>query len=143
MEEERERTITYFGHARPFGQLKVGLEYLRQDRRREREERFRQLAHYWQELNCDGIWEELIQTLRSADQPSVRSERTEGAHAAGAGRKRGVPRPSDDQKRRIDDPEEQTSPTKDRYLGPSVPDGRPGRQCARLPGGGRTERSES
>jgi hypothetical protein len=143
MGEERERTIAYFGHARPFGPLKIGLDHLREDRRREREARFRQLGEHWRELNQNGFWEELIQTLRWVDEPCVRSERAHGAHAAGAGHKRSVPRPGDDQQRRIDDPQGQTSPTKDRHLGPSVPDAHPGRQYVRLPGGARTERSES
>lgn len=74
LEAERERTVAYFGHARPFRQLKVGLEYLRQERQQHREQVFGQLVGYWQELNQDGLWERLVQTVRAPLGPSPGSE---------------------------------------------------------------------
>ena len=74
LEVERERTVDYFGHARPFRQLKVGLEYLRQERQQHREAVFGQLVGYWQELNEDGLWERLVQTVRAPLGPSLESE---------------------------------------------------------------------
>jgi hypothetical protein len=70
VEEERDRTLAYYGHARPFGRLLVGLDYLRQERAKRREEVFGQLTAYWQELNHQALWERLIRHVQWATEPS-------------------------------------------------------------------------
>ena len=69
LQEERQRTVVYFGHDRPFARLKAGLEHLQQERRAHRRQLFVQLAQCWTELDQKGVWEELIQTLNSPLQP--------------------------------------------------------------------------
>jgi len=83
--EERERTVVYYGHARPLRTLKVGLDFLQEERRSRRRELFAQLAQYWQELEQVGLWEELLETVRSPmetprdlEPPSPPQQTTEG-----------------------------------------------------------------
>jgi len=64
--EERERTVVYYGHARPFRTLKVGLEYLQEERRSRRRELFAQLVGCWQDHDQAGLWEALLETVQSA-----------------------------------------------------------------------------
>ena len=56
---ERKRITALFGHAGRLVHLQAGIEYLRQDRRRHREEVFRQLVEYWAELGQRQFWEGL------------------------------------------------------------------------------------
>jgi CHAD domain-containing protein len=86
LEEERERTRTYFGHDRPFAKLSVGLEHLQQERRARRRELFGQLTRHWKELDQQAFWERLIQTVRSPLQPPDHSSRPAGDACAGDGR---------------------------------------------------------
>lgn len=62
--EERERTVVYYGHARPMRTLEVGLDYLQEERRGRRRELFAQLVRHWRELDQVGLWEELLATVR-------------------------------------------------------------------------------
>jgi len=78
LDEERQRTFAYYGHARPFGRLELGIEYLRQERQSRRAEAFQQLVERWQALNESAFWERLVETLQSpferpagSKQPSV------------------------------------------------------------------------
>jgi len=65
VEDERGRTIAYFGHSRQFGRLKIGLDYLRQERERRRRDGFDELVRFWQELDREKAWERLARTLKS------------------------------------------------------------------------------
>jgi len=67
MEEERLRTIDYFGHARPFARLRGGLVFLREERKEHRRRTFAELAAYWKTLGEEGLRDELESTLRSHD----------------------------------------------------------------------------
>jgi CHAD domain-containing protein len=88
LEEERQRTVAYFGHDRSFARLKAGLEYLQQERRAHRRQVFEQLAQYWRELDQKCLWEELIQTLKSPLERPKGSQRPTGAPAAEDGAER-------------------------------------------------------
>ncbi|OHB79250.1 MAG: hypothetical protein A2V98_06315 [Planctomycetes bacterium RBG_16_64_12] len=81
VEEERERTIAYYGHARPFGRLKIGLDYLRQERASHRQQAFGELIGLWQELSQEGLWERMIGTVRSPLDPSTGSGPPNGTPA--------------------------------------------------------------
>lgn len=63
MEEERQRTVKYYGHARPFRCLRRGFEYLREERATNRRVKFNELVAFWKNLNDGGFWEELITGL--------------------------------------------------------------------------------
>lgn len=65
LERERERIVEAFGHAGPLARLQVGIDYLRQQRHRQREEVFRKLARYWQDLERRELWDRLVDTLQS------------------------------------------------------------------------------
>ena len=65
LESERQRTIDYFGAAGPFARLKVGIEYLLEQRRLQRQKLFRRLGDSWNELSHKKIWEKLVRKLDS------------------------------------------------------------------------------
>ena len=103
LREERERTVVYYGNARPLRTLKVGLEYLQEERRSRRRELFGQLGQYWQEFDQGGLWEELVQTVRSPREPPGDPERPAEAQHASNGRKPTARRPHGDGKPVSDD----------------------------------------
>lgn len=65
MDEERSRTMAYFGHHGPFNRLKPGLELLLEERRTHRQETFAELVKYWIKLDEERLWEDLDTMLRS------------------------------------------------------------------------------
>ncbi|MCK4627467.1 MAG: CHAD domain-containing protein [Sedimentisphaerales bacterium] len=74
LEEEHQRTVDYFGHARPFARLKVGIEYCQQDCLSQREQMFEKLTDYWQKLNEQKLWEKLVQIIREPMEPAGTAE---------------------------------------------------------------------
>ena len=58
---ERERITALFGHAGRFTRLQPGIDFLRADRRRHRQEVFGQLVEYWAELGRRRFWDGLDQ----------------------------------------------------------------------------------
>jgi len=65
MEQERERTLEYCGSAEPLAQLAAGIEHLRQQRQKHREETFIELGRYWRQLSDRGLWDGLVATILS------------------------------------------------------------------------------
>jgi len=65
MEEERARTLKYFGHTRSFGRLRAGLMYLQQERQQHRAERYQEFVEFWQQTQSQDVWGDLRRTLRS------------------------------------------------------------------------------
>jgi CHAD domain-containing protein len=63
LEEEQERTLEYFGHARPFGRLKPGILYLRQERQEQREKLYTEFVGFWQELQAQNTWDNLLELI--------------------------------------------------------------------------------
>ncbi len=74
---QTERIIACFGHARPFSRLNTGIEYLRQDRLRRREECFQSLVSLWKEFDAQEIWENLVSIVQSYRQPCAAAEAAE------------------------------------------------------------------
>jgi len=72
--EERNRIKSYYGHAGPFARLNAGIEYLRQDRLRRRQQCFQNLVRLWDELLVRKVWENLIGVVQSDVQPPKVSE---------------------------------------------------------------------
>jgi len=72
MEQERERTLEYCGSAEPLEQLAPGIEHLRQQRRKHRDETFLELGRYWQQLSDRGLWDGLAATVLSRVSESAR-----------------------------------------------------------------------
>ena len=67
LEEEHQRTVDYFGHARPFARMKVGIEYCQQDCLSQREQMFEKLTDYQQKLNEQKLWEKLVRIIRDGE----------------------------------------------------------------------------
>lgn len=129
MEEERERTLAYYGHIRPFHRLEVGLEYLRQERQVHRDEVFRQLVEHWRQLNQAALWERLVRTVQCC--PDL------GAGSNPAGQRPVVepgagPKSSPEQ----GDGKGNFVPTAKHSAQPGVPDGRAGKKQTTLLGEG-------
>ncbi len=61
VEDERERTVAYFGRARGFGRLRVGLDYLLAHCIKKRRAVYDDVVAYWGELEAASIWEQLLQ----------------------------------------------------------------------------------
>lgn len=74
LEKEEARIVAAFGHAGPLARLQVGIDYLREERRKQRQQVFQELVSYWQGLEQRGLWESLAQTVRSRDGQSSRPE---------------------------------------------------------------------
>ncbi len=72
--QERERTVAYYGHARPFYRLQPGLELVIDERRRHREETFAGLVEHWTSLSEQHLWDELDALLQSGTENSVLPE---------------------------------------------------------------------
>jgi CHAD domain-containing protein len=65
LEEERVRTLEYFGHTRPLNLLKAGILYLQQDCQQRRDQRYKEFVKFWEELQHQAVWENLEQILHA------------------------------------------------------------------------------
>jgi CHAD domain-containing protein len=63
IEEERQRTVDYFGHARPFRRLLPGLLYYRELRQQERQSIYLQFVESWKEWQQENLWDKLRQRV--------------------------------------------------------------------------------
>lgn len=57
---ERDRTVEHFGHARGFGRLRCGLEFMLEKCTAQRNRIYATTVNYWGELKADGVWEQLL-----------------------------------------------------------------------------------
>ncbi len=76
IEEERQRTIEYFGHSRPFKRLEPGLLYYQELRKQERESLYHQFVQAWQEWKKEDLWENLRRNVAinsSIPEPDVQA----------------------------------------------------------------------
>ena len=81
--QQRKRLRKRFGYSGAFKRLKAGMEFMKEDRRRQRSLVFEQLVSYWRQLAQEGFWEDLIGVIgRPAPQadhlapvPRLRSEK--------------------------------------------------------------------
>lgn len=69
MQEERQRTLDYFGSARPYKRLEPGLVYYQQIRGEEREKLFQEFNAAWHGWDQEGIWADLLDTVQFALAP--------------------------------------------------------------------------
>jgi len=68
---EHGRITALFGHPGRFTRLQPGIDYLRQDRRRHRQEVFTQLVAYWAELGRRRFWDGLTSVVLAGGQTSA------------------------------------------------------------------------
>ena len=69
IEQERQRTIDYYGHGRPFARILPGLEYLRQERRQRRGELLTAARVYFEKLEAESFFETFLNGLRGESHP--------------------------------------------------------------------------
>lgn len=63
LEKEERRTIRYFGHGRPMGRLRPGIEFLQAEFRKRRAERFEEFREFWKR-NLDEVgWKAFARRL--------------------------------------------------------------------------------
>lgn len=80
IEEERQRTIEYFGTARPFKRLAPGLLYYKDARRLERDETYATFVKLWEEWKAGRLWvslTELLDTRRAVEVKYIDTEKAE------------------------------------------------------------------
>jgi len=66
LEEECQRTLVYFGHLEPFAPLVPGIMALQHNRQHYRLQRYQEFVTFWHQVQAQGIWEQLGQTLDAA-----------------------------------------------------------------------------
>ncbi len=66
LEEECQRTLVYFGHLEPFAPLVPGIMALQYNRQQYRLQRYQEFVTFWHQVQEQGIWERLCQTLDAA-----------------------------------------------------------------------------
>lgn len=64
LEEERRRTLEYFGRERPFQRFVAGIQYLEQDRRQERSKLYQKFLTGWQGWQAAELWSNLRRTIQ-------------------------------------------------------------------------------
>lgn len=60
-EDERKRTLKYFGRVRPFSAIKPGIQYLVLDRQRVRKQVYEEFVEFWKGIKSQTIWEALLE----------------------------------------------------------------------------------
>jgi len=65
LDDERQKTLDYYGHTEHFGQLQTGIEYLIRQRQESREQLFHELVEYWRQTNKNGLWGNMHQQIRA------------------------------------------------------------------------------
>ena len=63
LDEEKVRTMEYYGHTRPLSRLKPGLLYLQQERQDHRMELYREFVKLWQQLQTQNVWDNLLEHI--------------------------------------------------------------------------------
>ncbi len=64
LEEERQRTLEYYGRETPFKRLIAGIQYLGQERRRERDELYAKFVEKWRGWQAEDLWNHLRSTIQ-------------------------------------------------------------------------------
>jgi CHAD domain-containing protein len=72
--KEAKRLQKLYGHPGPLARVKAGIHYLRQERQKRREALFSTLTQYWRDLTGEGLWEDLVQAVRSRGEPAAAAE---------------------------------------------------------------------
>jgi len=65
LEEERQRTLDYFGHERPIKRLANGIQFYLLDRGEERQRLYHKFVRDWEKWQAEGVWNALRQTIQA------------------------------------------------------------------------------
>ena len=63
LEEERARTVEYYGHARPLNRLKTGILYLQQERQEHRKALYSEFVQFWRQVQEQNLWDNLLEKI--------------------------------------------------------------------------------
>jgi CHAD domain-containing protein len=83
LEEEQARTLAYFGSTAPFEPLRAGILALHHNRQQRRTQDYQEFVTFWEQLQAQGVWEGLRQTLAAPRAAVEVSSETEIAALAG------------------------------------------------------------
>jgi CHAD domain-containing protein len=86
LNQERERTIEFFGYDEPMKRIVPGIEFLRESRAKEREAAYRDFVTFWNQPRQRTVWDEIRSTIEAENaryearvQKQVAAAKTEGA----------------------------------------------------------------
>ena len=65
IEDERQRTIDFYGTARGFSRMLPGLEYLKSERHSQRQALFQQAQGLFGQLEQEAFWQKLLESLQA------------------------------------------------------------------------------
>ncbi|MGB9597161.1 MAG: CHAD domain-containing protein, partial [Candidatus Poribacteria bacterium] len=60
IEEEKNRTLEYFGNTKAFSRLKAGLIHLQENRKKHQIKKHKEFLKFWEEIGADDVWKETI-----------------------------------------------------------------------------------
>ncbi len=67
LEQERQKTIDYFGHARPFRRFGPGISAILEDRQAQRAALYERFRNHWRLLREQEIWAAMLTALSTPD----------------------------------------------------------------------------
>ncbi len=74
-EKEHARAVEYFGHSKHVSRLKPGMLALEKDRKRKRQEAFKEFGSFWEEIQKQDLWGRLLREMSALipvpDQPAA------------------------------------------------------------------------
>jgi len=60
IEEEKIRTLEYFGNTKAFSRLRAGIIYLQEDRKKHQIKTHKEFLKFWDKIKAEDIWKETI-----------------------------------------------------------------------------------
>ncbi len=63
LEDEKARTLEYFGNTRAFNRLKPGITYLQMDRSQHKDKLYNDFLEFWIKTKNDKLWEKLLNQI--------------------------------------------------------------------------------
>jgi hypothetical protein len=85
LEEEQARTLAYFGSTAPFELLQAGILALYHNSQQRRVQDYQEFVTFWDQLQAQGVWERLRQTLADPHVAAEASAETDTAVLAEEG----------------------------------------------------------
>jgi CHAD domain-containing protein len=83
LEEEEARTLAYCGNTASFEPLRAGILALLHNRQHQRAQDYQEFVTFWEQLQAQGVWERLRQTLADPHAAAEASAETDTAALAG------------------------------------------------------------
>lgn len=63
IEEEKNRTLEYFGNTKAFSRLKAGIIHLQEDRKKHQIKKHKEFLKFWKEIKANDVWKETIKYI--------------------------------------------------------------------------------